>query len=108
MFSPTLGQLPHPLGRTACNTPENLRAVPPRVCVADRRHDVFVLDQRCDGHTDPQALGTTLATGARVNPMCDRIAVMNDGFVQQVVTPIDLYERPTNLFVAGSRHRQHP
>jgi multiple sugar transport system ATP-binding protein len=31
----------------------------------------------------------------------DRIAVMRAGRIQQVGTPIDLYERPVNLFVAG-------
>ncbi|MBM3521730.1 MAG: ABC transporter ATP-binding protein, partial [Alphaproteobacteria bacterium] len=35
------------------------------------------------------------------NTICDRIAVMNDGVVQQVDTPMALYERPANLFVAG-------
>jgi iron(III) transport system ATP-binding protein len=35
------------------------------------------------------------------NSICDRIAVMNDGIVQQVGTPMDLYERPANLFVAN-------
>jgi iron(III) transport system ATP-binding protein len=35
------------------------------------------------------------------NSISDRIAVMNDGVVQQVGTPVDLYERPANLFVAG-------
>jgi iron(III) transport system ATP-binding protein len=35
------------------------------------------------------------------NTICDRIAVMNEGVVQQVGTPMDLYERPANLFVAG-------
>jgi iron(III) transport system ATP-binding protein len=35
------------------------------------------------------------------NTVCDRIAVMNDGVVQQVGTPIELYERPANLFVAS-------
>jgi spermidine/putrescine transport system ATP-binding protein/putrescine transport system ATP-binding protein len=32
--------------------------------------------------------------------MADRIAVMADGRVQQVATPLDLYRRPANLFVA--------
>jgi spermidine/putrescine transport system ATP-binding protein len=32
--------------------------------------------------------------------MSDRIAVMNDGEVQQVGTPRDIYEHPTNRFVA--------
>jgi iron(III) transport system ATP-binding protein len=35
------------------------------------------------------------------NTVCDRIAVMNDGIVQQVGTPKQLYEQPANLFVAN-------
>lgn len=35
------------------------------------------------------------------NTICDRIAVMNDGIVQQVGTPMALYDRPANLFVAN-------
>jgi len=35
------------------------------------------------------------------NTVCDRIAVMSDGIVQQVGTPMELYERPANLFVAN-------
>ena len=35
------------------------------------------------------------------NTICDRIAVMNDGIIQQVGTPMELYEKPANLFVAG-------
>ena len=31
----------------------------------------------------------------------DRIVVMKDGCVQQVATPLELYHRPANLFVAG-------
>ncbi|WP_029041728.1 ABC transporter ATP-binding protein [Cucumibacter marinus] len=33
--------------------------------------------------------------------MADRIVVLKDGEVQQVGTPIELYERPNSLFVAG-------
>ncbi len=33
--------------------------------------------------------------------MGDRIVVMHDGLVQQVDTPLNLYEKPANLFVAG-------
>jgi len=33
--------------------------------------------------------------------MADRIVVMNQGRIQQVGTPDDLYNRPANLFVAG-------
>jgi putative spermidine/putrescine transport system ATP-binding protein len=32
--------------------------------------------------------------------MCDRIAVMNDGRIEQVGTPAEIYERPANGFVA--------
>ena len=33
--------------------------------------------------------------------MGDRIVVMKDGFIQQVATPLELYDHPVNLFVAG-------
>ncbi len=33
--------------------------------------------------------------------MGDRIVVMKDGFIQQVATPLDLYNHPCNQFVAG-------
>ena len=32
--------------------------------------------------------------------MSDRIAVLNDGSIQQLATPVDLYDRPQNAFVA--------
>ena len=33
--------------------------------------------------------------------MADRIVAMNDGVVQQVGTPLELYDDPANIFVAG-------
>jgi multiple sugar transport system ATP-binding protein len=33
--------------------------------------------------------------------MADRIVVMRDGIVEQTGAPLDLYDRPANLFVAG-------
>lgn len=33
--------------------------------------------------------------------MGDRVAVLKDGILQQVATPRELYEKPTNAFVAG-------
>jgi len=33
--------------------------------------------------------------------LADRIVAMNGGIVQQVGSPLDLYDRPANLFVAG-------
>jgi iron(III) transport system ATP-binding protein len=35
------------------------------------------------------------------NTICDRIAVMNDGIIQQVGSPMELYRQPKNLFVAN-------
>ena len=35
------------------------------------------------------------------NTICDRVAVMNAGEVQQVGSPSDLYDNPANLFVAN-------
>jgi multiple sugar transport system ATP-binding protein len=50
-------------------------------------------------------LGTTsiYVTHDQVEAMtlADRIVAMNGGAIQQVGTPLDLYERPTNLFVAS-------
>ena len=33
--------------------------------------------------------------------MGDRIVVMKDGFIQQIDTPMELYNNPKNMFVAG-------
>lgn len=33
--------------------------------------------------------------------MGDRIAILNDGELQQVGTPLECYQRPNNVFVAG-------
>jgi len=33
--------------------------------------------------------------------LADRIVVLNDGRVEQTGSPVDLYERPANMFVAG-------
>jgi len=33
--------------------------------------------------------------------MADRIVVLRDGYVEQVGTPLELYNQPSNLFVAG-------
>ena len=33
--------------------------------------------------------------------MADRIVVMNDGRIEQIGTPLDLYDNPANIFVAG-------
>jgi multiple sugar transport system ATP-binding protein len=33
--------------------------------------------------------------------MADRIVVMHDGVIEQIGTPLELYDSPANLFVAG-------
>ncbi|HVO03506.1 MAG TPA: TOBE domain-containing protein, partial [Candidatus Cybelea sp.] len=33
--------------------------------------------------------------------MADRIVVMHDGLIEQIGTPLELYDSPANLFVAG-------
>ena len=35
------------------------------------------------------------------NSICDRIAVMKDGIIQQIGAPMEVYEKPDNLFVAS-------
>ena len=51
-----------------------------------------------------QALGITTIfvthDQEEANTICDRIAVMHDGVVQQVGTPMSVYDAPANLFVA--------
>jgi len=33
--------------------------------------------------------------------MADKIVVMHDGIVEQMGTPLELYDKPDNQFVAG-------
>ncbi len=82
-----------------------------------RDPDVFLFDEplsnldaklRVDMRTEikklHQKLGTTIVyvTHDQIEAMTlsTRIAVMNGGFVQQLGTPKEIYETPTNLFVA--------
>jgi len=65
-------------------------------------------DARADAHGDQQAaheafLDDDLRTHDQVEAMTmgDRIVVMKDGFIQQVATPLELYNHPVNQFVAG-------
>ncbi|MGB1152951.1 MAG: ABC transporter ATP-binding protein [Paracoccaceae bacterium] len=52
-----------------------------------------------------QRLGTTIVyvTHDQIEAMtmADRIVVMRDGRVEQIGTPLDLYDTPQNIFVAG-------
>jgi multiple sugar transport system ATP-binding protein len=83
-----------------------------------RKPQVFCMDEplsnldakmRVQTRTDiaklQQELGVTTVyvTHDQVEAMTmgDRVAVMKDGYLQQVDTPLALYDRPVNLFVAG-------
>jgi multiple sugar transport system ATP-binding protein len=52
-----------------------------------------------------QRLGTTIVyvTHDQIEAMtmADKIVVMNNGYVEQIGAPLELYDRPNNLFVAG-------
>ena len=52
-----------------------------------------------------QRLGTTIIyvthDQTEAMTMADRIVMMNNGYVQQVGSPEEIYENPANLFVAG-------
>ncbi|MEO5663026.1 MAG: sn-glycerol-3-phosphate ABC transporter ATP-binding protein UgpC [Nocardioides sp.] len=60
------------------------------------RTQIAALQQRLD-------ITTVYVTHDQVEAMTmgDRVAVMKDGRLQQVDTPLALYDRPANLFVAG-------
>ncbi|HEY8596172.1 MAG TPA: sn-glycerol-3-phosphate ABC transporter ATP-binding protein UgpC [Devosiaceae bacterium] len=63
------------------------------------------VDMRMELSKLHQQLGTTMiyVTHDQVEAMtlADRIVVLNGGIVQQIGTPLELYKRPANLFVAG-------
>ena len=63
------------------------------------------LDMRMEIAKLHKTLGTTMiyVTHDQVEAMtlADRIAVLSDGYVQQIGPPMDLYHNPENLFVAG-------
>ncbi|MBX2836673.1 MAG: sn-glycerol-3-phosphate ABC transporter ATP-binding protein UgpC [Gammaproteobacteria bacterium] len=52
---------------------------------------------------DTLATTTIYVTHDQIEAMtlADRVVVMNEGIVQQVGTPVDIYDRPQNTFVAG-------
>jgi multiple sugar transport system ATP-binding protein len=60
------------------------------------RTQIAALQRRLD-------ITTVYVTHDQVEAMTmgDRVAVLRDGVLQQVGTPLDLYDRPTNVFVAG-------
>ena len=83
-----------------------------------RRPKVFLFDEplsnldaklRVQMRTEIKALHQRLRTTSvyvthdqvEAMTMADRIVVMHDGRVEQIGTPLELYDRPVNLFVAG-------
>ncbi len=63
------------------------------------------VQMRAEIKTLHQRLGTTTVyvTHDQIEAMtmADRIVVMHDGIVEQVGPPLELYDRPANMFVAG-------
>jgi len=87
-----------------------------RVIVRDP--DVFLLDEplsnldaklRAEMRTELQQLQQKLGTTAvyvthdqdEAMTMADRVAILNEGELQQVDTPLGCYHQPANMFVAG-------
>ncbi len=83
-----------------------------------RKPKVFLFDEplsnldaklRVQMRTEISKLHTRLATTmiyvthdqVEAMTMGDRIVVMKDGYIQQEASPLELYNRPANLFVAG-------
>ena len=84
-------------------------AVRPKVLLLDEPLSNLDAKMRVEVRRELRALQQTLKLTTifvthdqeEANTVCDRIAVMNDGSVQQVGTPMELYDRPANLFVAN-------
>ncbi len=79
--------------RSSCSTSRCPISMPSCACDARRdqgtasalgHHDVYVTHDQIEAMT-----------------MADRIVVMRDGIVEQIGAPLDLYDRPANLFVAS-------
>ncbi|MES2337939.1 MAG: sn-glycerol-3-phosphate ABC transporter ATP-binding protein UgpC [Pseudomonadota bacterium] len=83
-----------------------------------RKPDVFLFDEplsnldaglrvkmRYEFAALHRALGTTMIyvthDQAEAMTLADRLVVLNGGVIEQVGAPLDLYEAPANLFVAG-------
>lgn len=84
-------------------------AIEPKVLLLDEPLSNLDAKMRVDVRRELRALQKRLGITTifvthdqeEANTIADRIAVMSDGVVQQVGTPMELYERPANLFVAG-------
>lgn len=84
-------------------------AIRPRVLLLDEPLSNLDAKMRVEVRSELRALQQRLGITTifvthdqeEANAICDRIAVMSDGRVQQVGTPIALYDAPANLFVAN-------
>ncbi len=84
-------------------------AIEPKVLLLDEPLSNLDAKMRVDVRRELRALQKRLGITTifvthdqeEANTIADRIAVMSDGVVQQVGTPMELYEHPANLFVAG-------
>jgi multiple sugar transport system ATP-binding protein len=80
----------------------------PNVLLLDEPLSSLDAKLRVDMRTELKGLHETLGSTfvyvthdqAEAMTMADRIAVMRSGHIQQVGTPLDIYRRPANLFVA--------
>ena len=78
-----------PVRRAACPT-----STPS--CASPMRTEIKELHQRIE-------TTTVYVTHDQIEAMtmADKIVVMHDGLVEQIGAPLDLYDRPDNMFVAG-------
>ncbi len=105
------GRYPHQLSGGQCQRVALARSLVtrPRLLLLDE--PLSALDARIRKHLREQiraiqrelGLTTIFVTHDQeeANTVCDRIAVFNEGSIQQVGTPMELYEQPANLFVAN-------
>src|SRR6185369_14512063 len=68
-----------------------------------REPQVFLMDEPLSNLQAKLGITTVYVTHDQVEAMTmgHRVAVMLDGVLQQVDTPRNLYDRPSNVFVAG-------
>ena len=80
--------------RSSCSTSRCRTSTPS--CASSMRAEIKNLHQRLK-------TTTVYVTHDQIEAMtmADKIVVMHDGRVEQVGAPLDLYDRPDNLFVAG-------
>ena len=80
--------------RSSCSTSRCPTSMPS--CASQMRTEIKELHQRLQ-------TTTIYVTHDQIEAMtmADKIVVMNDGIVEQIGTPLELYDKPDNQFVAG-------